>query len=60
MKLKKIFDVEINEIYQIKDVIEAESRSEALEKAKEKYRNGEYTFNVDSLVAAEFEVKDND
>ncbi len=60
MKLKKIFDVEITEIHQIRVVIEANSRAEALDKAKEKYRNNEYTFDLDSLVAAEFEVKDND
>lgn len=60
MKLKKVFYVEITEIHQMKDVIEAGSKAEALEKAKEKYRNDEYIFDMDSLVAAEFEVREND
>lgn len=60
MKFKRIFDVEITEIHQISDVIEANSKEEALNKAKEKYKNGAYTFDNDSFVAAEFEVKDND
>ena len=60
MRLKKVFNVEITEIHQINDVIEAGNKEEALEKAKEKYRNGEYIFDLDSLVAAEFEVREND
>ena len=58
MKSNKTFDVEITEIHQIKDTVEAISKEEALEKVKERYINDEYLFGKGSFVAAEFEIRE--
>lgn len=57
MKSKKTFAVEVTQIRKIGVVIVAESEKEALKKVKEKYRNGEYELGCDTVVAAEFEIR---
>ena len=58
MKSKKVFNVEVTEIHQIKDTVEAKNKEEALIKAKTKYKNHEYLFDTKCLVAAEFEIRE--
>ena len=57
MKSNKTFAVEITQIRKINAAIVAECEKDALKKAKERYQNGEYEFNCDTIVAAEFDIR---
>lgn len=57
MKSKKAFAVEVTQIQKTETVIEAENEKDALKEAKIRYQNGEYKFGSDTIVAAEFEIK---
>lgn len=50
------YKVEITEILQYQEIIEAENEQEALIKLKEKYRNEELVLNEENYITTEFEV----
>ena len=52
--MKKIYHIEIEEILQNVYEIEAESSQEAMEIAKEKYRNEEYVLQAEDLKETNF------
>jgi hypothetical protein len=57
MKTKKTFAVEVTQIRKIETVIEGEDEKDALKEAKNRYKNGEYKFDANTIVAAQFEIK---
>ena len=48
------YKVEITEILQYQEIIEAENEQEALIKLKEKYRNEELVLNEENYITTEF------
>ncbi|OUQ29768.1 DpnD/PcfM family protein [Massilimicrobiota sp. An134] len=50
------YKVEITEILQYQEIIEAENEQEALIKLKEKYRNEELVLNEKNYITTEFKV----
>lgn len=50
------YKVEITEILQYQEIIEAENEQEALIKLKEKYRNEEIVLNEEHYITTEFKV----
>ncbi len=57
MKSKKAFAVEVTQIRKMETVIEGETEQDALKEAKNRYKNGEYSFDANTIVAAQFETK---
>lgn len=50
------YKVEITEMLQYQEIIEAENEQEALIKLKEKYRNEELVLNEENYITTEFKV----
>lgn len=50
------YKVEITEMLQYQEIIEAENEQEALIKLKEKYRNEELVLNEGNYITTEFKV----